>query len=1278
MAKLFYWFFRVTGKYKLISVIIFLAIVGLALRQAFQLKFEENIVAIMPQDENVGQVAEVFEGFKMNRRLVLHLYNNRQTGNPQILIETAQTISNNLQGELGKSISEIKLTIPDSQIEVLYNYYHQNIPFYLLASDYDSLKSRVTDAGIAQTLEQFHKSLMSPMGMVTRNLLVKDPFGLTNFPLERARDLQLDQNFALYKNHLITEDQNHLVFFLELANPPNETAENGRLIKKLDQLALKYSDETLQVEYFGAAAVAVANATQIKKDVQLTVTLALVGLFIFISLFYRNLYTFFIVVTPGAFGGLLSIALLSLLKEQVSIISLAVGSVLLGITIDYALHLFTHAKKEHDVKQLFEDISVTMLMSSLTTACAFFSLLFLRSTALQDLGLFAGTSVIAAALYTLIVLPHFVSKGDKSTKKPNWVERVTGTVAIAKWYKNKFVLIAILVLTVGSLFTWKNIGFESDMQKLNYMPDHLAAFEQNINEVSSYSANNIYLSTNGEHIWDALSKNKKVVHIIDSLKNKDEIFDYLTLNKLVPTREKQQERLRQWDQFWRENNKQEVLEELNAQAVNMGFSPNTFTEFKNLIKVDQTEITAESLSKLMSVFGDDLIIENEDGTVAILTTIKLPLENKSKVFELVSSIPEVVILDRGYLTNKLVTLLNEDFNHLVNISLGIVFLIILLSYGRIELALMTFLPILLSWLWVLGIMGLVGLKFNIVNIIICTFIFGLGIDYSIFIMRGLIQKYKHGADNIESYKKSILLSVVTTLVGIGVLAFAQHPALKSIAFLAVVGIVSVVVITFTVEQMLFNIFLANRKKKGVTPFTLFSLIITIVAFLYFLLGCLILQIVRLVFLVIPGMKPIKKHTYHWLMMFFCRTLVYMMANFPKKIVDKQHADFDKPSVLIANHHSFIDILIMLMFSPKVVMVTNDWVYNSPFFGKPVQYADFIWARKGVDNQLEKIKKLVDKGYSIIVFPEGTRTGSFKLRRFHKGAFFLAEQLKLDIQPVVLHGTNLVMPKGDDFYLKNNLTTIKFLPRIKHDDLSFGEGYAERTKKISKYFKAEYNKVRRGVETPTFFKEILIKNYLFKGPILEWYTKVKVSMEKNYELFHEMIPKNASLMDLGCGNGTMSMALALSGEQRVIKGIDYDEDKIKIAKNCSVLPSNLSFEQGDVMTANFDNSDVFILSDVLHYLEDDEQNTLMKKMSDHLNENGKIIIRDGDSDKTKRHKGTQLTEIFSTNFGFNKARNQMNYISADFIRSFATENNYRLEIIDNTKRTSNTVFVLTKK
>jgi predicted RND superfamily exporter protein len=192
-----------------------------------------------------------------------------------------------------------------------------------------------------------------------------------------------------------------------------------------------------------------------------------------------------------------AVAVLTLLKDQVSVISLAVGSVLLGITLDYALHLFTHYKKEKNIQQLFADLTVPTLMSSLTTACAFFSLLFIRSTALQDLGIFAGISVLAAAFYTLIVLPHFaISKNESKPPmvRKNAIEKAVTALAGYPLHKKKWVLILFFVFTGVSVFTWRNFSFESNMLTLNYMPENLARYEENINAISTFSSNNIYLA----------------------------------------------------------------------------------------------------------------------------------------------------------------------------------------------------------------------------------------------------------------------------------------------------------------------------------------------------------------------------------------------------------------------------------------------------------------------------------------------------------------------------------------------------------------------------------------------------------------------------------------------------------------------------------------------------------------------------------------------------------------------------------------------------------------
>ncbi len=80
----------------------------------------------------------------------------------------------------------------------------------------------------------------------------------------------------------------------------------------------------------------------------------------------------------------------------------------------------------------------------------------------------------------------------------------------------------------------------------------------------------------------------------------------------------------------------------------------------------------------------------------------------------------------------------------------------------------------------------------------------------------------------------------------------------------------------------------------------------------------------------------------------------------------------------------------------------------------------------------------------------------------------------------------------------------------------------------------------------------------------------------------------------------------------------------------------------------------------------------------LNENGLIIIRDADKDLKKRHWGTRITELFSTNIGFNKTKFELEFISRSMIETISSKNNISLEVIDNTKRTSNLIYILRKQ
>ena len=160
----------------------------------------------------------------------------------------------------------------------------------------------------------------------------------------------------------------------------------------------------------------------------------------------------------------------------------------------------------------------------------------------------------------------------------------------------------------------------------------------------------------------------------------------------------------------------------------------------------------------------------------LITQVLLNNNIKQQVYDELQSNQNLVIYDRSYYTNQWVTTMNDDFNWILYVSSFLVFFALLVSFGRLELTLISFLPMFVSWFVILGLMAILGIEFNIINIILSTFIFGIGDDFSIFIMDGLQNKYRTGQKILESHKTAIFCSAFTIIVGMGALAFAQHPS----------------------------------------------------------------------------------------------------------------------------------------------------------------------------------------------------------------------------------------------------------------------------------------------------------------------------------------------------------------------------------------------------------------------------------------------------------------------------------------------------------------------
>lgn len=122
-------------------------------------------------------------------------------------------------------------------------------------------------------------------------------------------------------------------------------------------------------------------------------------------------------------------------------------------------------------------------------------------------------------------------------------------------------------------------------------------------------------------------------------------------------------------------------------------------------------------------------------------------------------------------------------------------------------------------------------------------------------------------------------------------------------------------------------------------------------------------------------------------------------------------DFTNPAIVICNHQSMLDLIVIQALSPNLVTMTNQWVWRFPLFNYMLRYIGHIPAegRDGKDAS-QMVEERMREGYSVVIFPEGTRTADGRIGRFHRGAFEIAERLECDIVAVTIRGAYELAPK----------------------------------------------------------------------------------------------------------------------------------------------------------------------------------------------------------------------------------------------------------------------------
>ncbi|MDT0641877.1 MMPL family transporter [Zunongwangia sp. F363] len=789
---------------------------------ASKIKLEEDITQLIPSGESNNVLRRVLDETQFSDKIIVTISASSEETHPDRLTRYAEEFIDSINAELPQYIEEIEGELPEEGVLEVYDFVYDHLPLFLNSEDYQEIGSRITEDSIGWYLRKDYRNLISPTGLVTKEFIFKDPLSVTNLGLNKLRELQVGNEYELYNNFLLTKDRQHLLLFLSPTLPASETSRNKIFINKLKEIqsSLDKKYEEVEGDIFGGVLYSLANANRIKADIWITVSIAVALLLLLLIFFYRRITAPIIIFLPSMLGALVAVVFLYFFKGTISTVSLGIGALLLGISLDYALHTLTHYRNNKNISQLYKDVTRPVLMSSLTTSVAFLCLLFVDSQALHDLGIFGAISFVATSIFALIFVPLLyklpVSLDKEKPRLLDWI----ASVDLHK--KTGLVITTVFLFLFGLLF-FTGVDFNSELSRLSYEPDEVQNAEGKILEIAGRSGETIFLVSYGSNVDEALLHNYNLYSRLQEMQEEGKIENFSSIGGVVLSTNTQTAKISNWDEFWNGGKKEQLKQDLIEQSEDFGFKEESFNTFYRQLEKDFNPILLDDYRNTANLYLNDFISVSPD-FATVTTTVNLPEGSSLNFSEELEDIEGIVVVDKNEISQAFLGNLKNEFNQLIGISIFAVFLVLLLFYKNLELSILTILPVAITWVISLGIMSVLGIEFNILNIIISTFIFGLGLDYSIFITNGALKEYEEGRPALKTYRTSILISVLTTLMGIGALVFAKHPALRSVSVVSAIGVLTAVFVAFVFQAFIFDFLFHRRAKKGLAPFRLRNLV----------------------------------------------------------------------------------------------------------------------------------------------------------------------------------------------------------------------------------------------------------------------------------------------------------------------------------------------------------------------------------------------------------------------------------------------------------------------
>jgi predicted RND superfamily exporter protein len=810
---------------------------GLSAFLITRLQFQSDVLHLLPANApTTGAFVKFLKEFGTADSLFIVL--ERESGGE---VESFEPFVDVLVGRLMESgeFGEIQGRMDKEAREEIGQQFVRKALLYLTEDELREVAAKLTDAGIQRQVQVLKTKFHSPLGSFASRFAVQDPLELwplfqKHVPMGSMRGGMVSEGYLLSEDRKMmllvakpkgfASDVRYDEILLEKSQDAVSAAEEEFARKKNIPSAVYFQD--LRIGFTGGYITALEDSRMIKRNLGVNFSVSLAGVVCLFVMGFRRRISIFYSLFPLMVSPLFTLGMFSPFLGHLSESTGAFSAIILGLSIDFIILLYSRYLEERNAGQAIPEALETslsqtgpgVLTGAATTAAAYYALLFSDFRGVKELGLLTGTGILLSLGCAFFLFPALVVWREKGRREERnfgsvtsfGIERV-GLLALKYPWP---VILLCAVVTLGTIGWAFQVKINNDPRRLRPARQPGLVLEARVQEKMEEGQETVVVLAGSQRADEALEVQGIVQEKIEEgMAAGLSISRYESLAQYIPPLSQQKRNLE-----WIENRGKEgfnpirVGKKVKAALQEAGLRVEPFEPGLNLLRdmlANREMLTWETFQgTALKEVGERFLKKSAGGFISAAYLHVEPgfwSDPKAKGFleKLKRRVPDIQVTGSKPVQGELEKLMSGEAWKLLLIALIAVCALIYFDFRSWPLTLLSLLPVALGLFWTLGLMGILGMDLNFMNLVIFTMVVGVGVDYGVHILhRQLENGLARFEPGLVQVSKGVVLSALTTLVSFGSLVLSGYPGLRSMGTAALMGVSFSALIALTLLPVL--------------------------------------------------------------------------------------------------------------------------------------------------------------------------------------------------------------------------------------------------------------------------------------------------------------------------------------------------------------------------------------------------------------------------------------------------------------------------------------------